>query len=336
MNERSKKKLWWNCVPRAVWVLAGFAGVASVWFFLAILRPAIQDPLAFFERRRSRSFSARVDSTWHEGGLILQSLRIEGSRNPDGSGPLVAFDAFSCRPEGITEDLPAFVLMGGIRTGRDAISLISRRPEIAGMGIFLTLDYPYEGPKSFKGLQIVRHVPRIRRALFDGVEATRLSIDYLERQPGVDTRRIILLGGSVGAFYVIDAGAADPRPAAVIAFMGGGRFTLLLDWNLRHGGHVSSRILSAPLAWFTALLIRPLEPTRLVGHISPIPYIQVNATEDERIPAASAQALYDASRSPREMVWIPAVHVLPHRDEVIEQLMTVARRELSELGLLNP
>jgi dienelactone hydrolase len=336
MKERSKKKLLWIRVPKAVWLLVGFAGVAIVWFCLTVLWPAVQDPVSFFEKRRSRGFSAQVDSTWHEGGLILQSLRIEGSRNADGSGPVVAFDAFSCRPDSISEHLPAFVLMGGIRTGRDAISLISLRPEIASMGIFLTLDYPYEGPKSFKGLQILPHISRIRRALFDGVEATRLSIDYLERQPGVDTQRIILLGGSVGAFYVVDAGAVDPRPAAVVAFMGGGRFVSLLDWNLRHGGHVSSRIVSAPLAWFTALLIRPLEPTRLVEHISPIPYIQVNATEDERIPETSAQALYDASRSPREMVWIPAMHVLPHRDEIIEQLMMVARRELSELGLLGP
>jgi hypothetical protein len=35
------------------------------------------------------------------------------------------------------------------------------------------------------------------------------------------------------------------------------------------------------------------------------------------------------------MVWIPTIHVLPHRDEVIEQLMTVARAELIELGLLD-
>ena len=336
MDIRSKKKQQWKRLLRPRWILAGSAGAVLFWFGLVILWPAVQDPVDFFERRRSERFTVRVDSTWHEGDLLLQSLTIEGYRNRDGSGHAVIFDAYSCQPQDNPGPLPAFVLMAGIRTGRDAITLISRRPEIADMGVFLTLDYPYQGPKSFKGLQILPHVPRIRRALFDGVEAARLSIDYLEQQPGVDRERIILLGGSVGAFYVVDAGAVDPRPAAVVAFMGGGRFALLLDWNLRHGGHVSSRILSAPLAWFTALLIRPLEPTRLVEHIAPIPYIQVNATEDERIPAASAQALFNASQSPRELVWIPAVHVLPHRDEVIEQLMTVALRELDELDLLRP
>ena len=226
--------------------------------------------------------------------------------------------------------------MGGIRTGRNAISLISRRPKIAEMGVFLTLDYPYEGPKSFKGLQIVPHIPRIRKALFDGVEAARLALDYLESQPGVDPDRLILLGGSVGAFYVVDAGALDPRPAAVVAFMGGGRIGSLIDANLRSGGYVNSRLVSAPLGWLTGLLIRPLEPTRLVGEIEPISYVQVNATEDERIPEWSARVLFDAARDPREMVWIPTIHGLPHRDEVIEQLMTVARKELDELGLLGP
>lgn len=324
-RHRFHKVLWGAAVP---------AFVAIAWFGLVVVRPAVQDPVKFFEKRRSGAFEVRVDSLWHEGGLILQSLRIEGRRNRDGSGRSVAFNAFSSRPADRSAPLPAFVLMVGIRTGRDAIRLIASRPEIAGMGMFLTLDYPYEGPKSFKGLQIVPHLPRIRRALFDGVEAARLAIDYLERQPGVDPRRIILLGGSVGAFYVVDAGALDPRPAAVVAFMGGGRLRSLLDWNLRQGGRLNSRALSAPIAWFAALLIRPLEPVRLVGQISPKPYIQVSATRDERIPRANALALYAAARDPRKLVWIPALHVLPNREEVIEQLMVLAREELDALGLL--
>jgi dienelactone hydrolase len=319
---------------RIVWGAVTLAVLATVLFGCTVLIPAWRDPVKFFTSRRSQAFEARVDTLWHESGLILQSLRIEGRRNRDGSGAAVAFNAYTCRPRNQADTLPAFVLMGGIRTGRDAIRLISQRPEIAEMGLFITLDYPWAGPKKFKGLQIVPYIPGIRRALFDGVEAVRLAIDYLERQEGIDHERIILLGGSVGAFYVVDAGAIDPRPAAVVAFMGGGRLGSLLDWNLRHGGYTSSRIVSSFFGQLTALLIRPLEPVRLVGHISPIPYVQISATEDERIPEANALALYNASRDPHRLIWITTIHVMPYMDELIEQMMAVARKELVELGLL--
>lgn len=328
-----------NPKPTSRWrkALRGAAVLAflvTAWFSWAVLRPAWRDPVKFFQNRRSQTFAARVDTLWHESGLILQSLQIEGRRSQRGSGPAVVFNAFSCRPEEQSELLPAFVLLGGIRTGRNAIRLISQRPEIAGMGVFITLDYPYTGPKKFNGLEIVPYIPRIRRALLDGVEAVRLAIDYLERQEGIDTERIILVGGSVGAFYVVDAAAIDHRPAAVVAFMGGGGLRSLLDWNLRYFDYVSSRIISAPMAWFAAMLLRPLEPVRLAGYITPTPYIQISATEDERIPEANALALYNAARDPRKLIWIPTMHVLPHMDELIEQMMTVAREELVQLGLL--
>ena len=322
----ARRLLLWSTVLLLALVILGFTGT--------VLIPAWKDPVKFFTSRRSQAFEARTDTLWHESGLILQSLRIEGRRNTDGTGTPVVFNAYTCRPENPTRPVPAFVLLGGVRTGRDAVRLISNRPRIAEMGMFITLDYPWDGPRQFKGLEILRHIPGIRRALFDGVEAVRLAIDYLLQQEGIDNERIILLGGSVGAFYVVNAGAIDRRPAAVVAFMGGGHLGSLMDHNLLHGGYTSSRIVSAILGRFAGLLLRPLEPVRLAGHISPTPYVQISATEDERIPEASARALYDASRDPHKLVWISTIHVMPYMDELLDQMMAVAREELVELGLL--
>jgi dienelactone hydrolase len=317
-----------------VWTIVTLFSLLAIWFTVSILVPAWRNPVKFFTARRSHMFEARTDTLWIENDLLLRSLTIEGWTNRNRSGRNVKFNAYICRPAEQEGVVPAFVMLGGIRTGRDAIRLISQRPEIAEMGIFITLDYPWDGPKKFRGLEMVPYIPGIRQALFDGVEAVRLAIDYLESQEGVDSNRIILLGGSVGAFYVVDAGAIDHRPAAIVAIMGGGDLGLLFDHNLRHNEYTSSRLISSVTGSFISLLLRPLEPVRLAGEMTPTPYIQISATEDERIPKESALALFDASNEPHKLIWLPTIHILPHMDDLIEQMMAIAREELIELGLL--
>ncbi len=318
-------------------LLAGAAAaVLFLWFLHGALMPALQEPAAFFQARRSVRWEARVDSTWEEGGLVQQAVRISGfldagERGPD--PPAVAFDAYYSRPADRTGPLPAMVLLGGIRTGRDAMRIIASRPAIGRIGAFLTMDYPYDGPRSFRGLEMIPWVPRVRESLLDGVEATRLALDFLEEQEGVDGDRMVLLGGSLGAFYVVDAGALDPRPAAIISFMGGGGLTSLLESNLRAGGHVSSRLLSVPMAAYLGLLVRPLEPARL-AHLMAAPYLQVSATDDERIPRENALLLFEAASEPRRIHWMESAHVLPHRDEIIEEMIGIGLEELRRLGLL--
>ena len=332
MNDSDQKQIPVRHV--LVWAVVTLFSLSAIWFTVSVLVPAWRNPVKFFSARRSQMFEASTDTLWIENDLLLRSLTIEGWTNRNRSGRNVRFNAYICRPAEQEGVVPAFVMLGGIRTGRDAILLISQRPEIAEMGVFITLDYPWDGPKKFRGLEMVPYIPGIRQALFDGVEAVRLAIDYLESQEGVDGNRIILLGGSVGAFYVVDAGAIDHRPAAIVAFMGGGDLGLLFDHNLRHNGYTSSRLISSTTGNFISLLLRPLEPVRLAGKMTPTPYIQISATKDERIPEESAQALFDASNEPHKLIWLPAIHVLPHMDDLIEQMMAIAREELIELGLL--
>lgn len=320
-------------------VTGGVLGILLLWFLWGVLMPAWKEPIAFFEARRSVRWQVRVDSTWQEGPLVQQAVRISGYLTEDpteDSGPAVAFDAYYSRPAADPGPFPALVLMGGIRTGRDAMRIIAERPAIGRIGAFLTMDYPYGGPRSFRGLEMVPWIPRVREALFDGVEATRLALDFLESREGVDPDRLVLLGGSLGAFYVVDAGALDERPAAIISFMGGGDITSLLESNLRAGGHLGTRLLSVPVAVYLGLLLRPLEPTRLALRMAPTPYLQVSATDDERIPRKNARLLFEAASEPKRIHWMESAHVLPHRDEIVEEMIRIGLEELRRLGLLGP
>lgn len=296
--------------------------------------PVWQDPMRFFDNRRSKAVEFQVDSAWTHDGISFRSLRVQGWRSPGNSSTAVEFDAYFCRPQQEKGLLPAFVLIGGFRTGGEVIQIIARRPYIARLGAFITLDYPYTGPEEFSGLDILPYVPRIRKGLFDGVESIRLALDYLDREEGIDTSRIVLLGVSLGAFYAVDAGGVDPRPDAVMAFMGGGDLKSLFEWSLQRTGYVRNRFLYVPLAELISLMIRPLEPKRLVGRIAPRPYIQVSAENDVMVPESNALALFEAAGEPRKLIWIPAPHVLPGMQELIEQMITIAQRELTELQIL--
>ncbi len=318
------------------WLLFALPLLFLLWFVVAIMAPALRDPVRFFEARRSARFEVTFGEAEARGEALVQPLRVSGFRRSSGETPEVAFDGYWSRPTGSEQPGLAVVVLGGIRTGREVMRLISARPGTARLGVFLTLDYPYNGPRSFRGLEMLPWIPRVREALFDGVEAVRLAVDFLLTRPEVDPERIVLLGGSLGAFYMVDAGALDHRPAAVIAVMGGGRLTSLFEVNLRSGGYVGTPLLSVPVAALLGLLVRPLEPTRLAPLISPVPYVQISATGDERIPESNARALFEAAREPKRLVWMESAHVLPGREEVIEEMIARALVELRTLGLLPP
>jgi dienelactone hydrolase len=317
-------------------VLAALFALLLFAFLLLVVVPALRDPVRFFEARRSERFEVTFEEAEDRGAALVQPLRVTGYRGPDPGRPGVAFDAYWSRP--VEAEGPSFavVVLGGIRTGREVMRLITARPETARLGVFITLDYPYDGPRSFRGLEMLPWIPRVREALFDGVEAVRLAVDFLLSRTEVDPSRIVLLGGSLGAFYVVDAGALDHRPAAVVAVMGGGDLTTLFEVNLRSGGYVGTRLLSVPVAGLLGLLVRPLEPLRLAHLISPVPYVQISATGDERIPEASARALFEAAREPKRLVWMESAHVLPGREEIIEEMIERALAELRTLGLIDP
>lgn len=61
---------------------------------------------------------------------------------------------------------------------------------------------------------ILRHFPAWGKAVWD-------AISHLEQQPEVDSKRIGLLGFSLGAYLALSEAAVDPRVQAVVEFYGG-------------------------------------------------------------------------------------------------------------------
>jgi fermentation-respiration switch protein FrsA (DUF1100 family) len=196
---------------------------------------------------------------------------------------------------------PAFLILGGLRTGRKTLDYISGTKNI----VLLALDYPYEGEKNRMGTwEFIGSVPRIRRAVLDTAPAAMLAVDYLLERNDVDPARIIVIGGSLGTFFVPAHAAIDGRTAAAVMIYGAGDVQHLL----RASGEIP-RLLSRPAGWLGAVLLSPVEPLRYVGDISPRPLLMINGSEDRRIPERCSRLLHEAANEPKTVKWIDAAHV---------------------------
>ncbi len=224
---------------------------------------------------------------------------------------------------------PVLVVLGGHRTGSDAVELFGNVGQHAVVGV----DYPYDGPQKVKGaLPIVKTIPKARQAFLDTVPAVSLVVDWLVEQSWVDPDRIILIGASLGVPFATTAAGRDPRIAGLILVHGAADNRLWLQTQVER--RVDTEILHYPLAtvlhW---LAYGPVLDTREhIARVAPRPVLIIGARDDERTPAGQAELLFDAAGEPRRLRFTDGQHIQPNRPEIIAELLRVADEELDFLS----
>jgi hypothetical protein len=203
--------------------------------------------------------------------------------------------------------LPLAVVLGGHYTGREAARMLG---ETRGV-IVAALSYPYEGSPRPDVLTFLRDIPRIRGAFLDTPPAVMLALDYLLRDP-TWTPRVEAIG---------------VKPERLSS-------ALRAPIRVTRAGHCTAPVVLTPLkANISGLSVLPLRASgrqqhdgreaRLVRWVPNLrPFVMVNASGDERLPRAAIDALYAAAREPKELVWMPGLHVHADR-ETIEQLVSI-------------
>jgi len=224
---------------------------------------------------------------------------------------------------------PVLLILGGHRTGSDAVDLFGD----VGQRIVVGVDYPYDGPDKVKGvLPVARTIPKARQAFLDTVPAVSLIMDWLVEQPWVDPDRIYLIGASLGVPFATTATARDPRIAGLILVHGAADNRQWLQTQVER--RVDTEILHYPLAtvlhW---LAYGPVLDTREhIARVSPRPVLIIGATDDERTPEGQAELLFDAAGEPRRLRFTDGRHIQPNRPEIIAELLRVADEELAFLS----
>jgi len=273
----------------------------------------LRDPLPHFLARRSVLASVAEGRPVVEDGYLLTSVRLTAT-----SGLALQLMVRRAVADSAAARLPLAVILGGHYTGREAARMLG---ETRGV-VVAALSYPFEGNPRPDVLAFLRDIPRIRGAFLDTPPAVMLALDYLLGRPDVDTTRVEAIGVSLGAPFICIAGSLDTRVTRVWALHGSGGSYAPLNANMR------SAIPFGPLRAIAAgvanvIIDGPrLDPVRWVPRISPRPFVMVNASGDERLPRAAIEALYASAREPKELVWMPGLHVHADR-ETIEQLVAI-------------
>jgi hypothetical protein len=260
-----------------------------------------------------RSVDYRDDFIERRGELALSEERLIGEEDGHMLFEVELESSTGIRTGGILKAPaggglhPAFLILGGLRTGRKTIGYIGATRDI----VILALDYPYEGRKEGMGTwEFIRAVPRIRRAILDTPPAVMTAVDYLIERDGVDPGRIIVIGGSLGSFFVPAHAAIDDRTAAAVLIYGAGDIESLL----RESGELPG-LLARPAAWIGAVLVSPIEPLRYISEISPRPLLMISGARDPRIPERFSRLLHEAAGEPKTIKWIDAGHVAVQEEQ---------------------
>lgn len=274
-----------------------------------------RDPVPHFEARHDAlagvtERDGAVDGTTYEHEVQVRAksgLTIElAIRRPAAAEPDTAIVR-----------RPLFLVLGGHERGKGAAALIG---DTRG-AIFASLEYPFDGDHRAKGLAVVAQVPAIRRALFDTPPAVSLALDYLLARPDVDPTRVELVGASFGAPFATIAAARDQRVTRLwLAHGGGDTYAMIAKGLEKDIPFTPARVPVAVLANLLANGPR-FTPEKWIAQVAPRPVIMLNAEDDEKIPRRSVELLYAAAQEPKELVWLPGVHMQGNRPEVIEGLI---------------
>jgi len=169
-------------------------------------------------------------------------------------------------------------------------------PDLVKRGIScLVMDGPGTGESiRFRG-QHLRH---------DYEVAGSACVDYLETRGDVDPRRIGVVAVSLGGYYAPRCASMEPRFAACIAW--GAQWDYYEVWKKRidAGFKASLSVPGQHIMWIFGVdsleaALKKLEPFRLDGVVQKMrcPFLVTHGAEDEQIPLAHAQALFDACGS---------------------------------------
>lgn len=176
---------------------------------------------------------------------------------------------------------------------------------------FVCFDQLMRGERKLKRKSGWSEAAAFRVRAAHTVNDTRRLIDYLVTRPDIATDRIYLVGASYGAVTGSTAAAFDERIRAVVLTYGGGNLRKLLSADTLRDEIGRWTLPVSIVAWYFGSVS---DPVNYIGQISPRPILLQNGKADTVVAPAAAQALQDAARQPKTILWYEGDHLGKTRD----------------------
>jgi fermentation-respiration switch protein FrsA (DUF1100 family) len=268
-----------------------------------------------YEMQRGPRLSAETTFTAMRGRYADYRIRISNDRGLSVTGRLL-------RPTeaAVGRRHPAALLQNGRELNSRAVEFL---PADFGDVVVLSLDYPNEFPYELSIREILLRSDRLRRASRRVAPMFSLGADYLLARHDVDTSRTVIVASSFAVPFAVQAAAADSRFVNVGLIYGAGDMVNVLETNLTF----RPRWMRPAVAWLAMRPFTEFAPERYVSRIAPRPIVMVNGIDDPQMPRRAVQALYDAAREPKTIIWLRTGHLLPGDSALVRALVdtTLAR-----------
>jgi len=251
------------------------------------------------ERFRTPKDDAALDAyrtsiaCFHKFIALTDRPRIEIVEVPYEGGSLPGYLVHAENSD--LERKPAMVFFDGLDITKE-IQYVRGVPELIRRGIScLVMDGPGTGEAiRFRGLPL----------RYDYEVAGSACVDYLESRADVDAKRIGVMAVSLGGYYAPRCAAMEPRFKACIAW--GAIWDYHATWKKRIDANFKTS-LSVPghhISWIFGVetlgdALKKLEDYRLDGVVQKMrcSFLVTHGADDEQVPLADAEALYNASGS---------------------------------------
>ena len=222
----------------------------------------------------------------------------------------------------VSPPYPVVLILHGVFGHKTSPNQIKRSAALVAAGYAtLRIDGQYSGdrqPSPGNGIGIqAKYYYRNRDAMIQTVVDVMRGVDYLHTREDIEAARIGLTGFSMGGAMGAIASALDLRVKAAVLGITGGDFKIL---SAGAGDErEQARVRQA---------YRIVDPINYISRISPRPLLMISAANDEIIPRASTEALYEAAGDPKRNVWYDCGHAnLP--DEYLDEMIRFFDSELT-------
>jgi dienelactone hydrolase len=225
--------------------------------------------------------------------------------------------------------LPVFLVFGGFERADQVLDLLQPEFPVA----LASFDYPFEGSRELRFPESLKRLPAAKRLFPETVEGIRLLANELKSRPGLDPRKVFVVGASFGSPFALAAAADNPDVSGLVIVHGFGRIAetaenvLLRSWRPHYGW------LAEPLAWLLSRslwayldLPGPEDYARRLARRQRV--LMITAARDSFIPPESSDSLWNAlQESPAhlERLDLPGDHLMPGSDSLIRRMMREIR-----------